>query len=93
MNYFLNQKTKKNILKAFKTNNIKNNKNNENINASLQENSNETYRICLNKALKLLDHVFYSLSLNKKIGKLISLSKKERREAHLDSLFASYLIC
>ena len=38
MNYFLNQKTKKNILKAFKTNNIKNNKNNENINASFKEN-------------------------------------------------------
>ena len=50
MNYFLNQKTKKNILKAFKTNNIKNNKNNENINTSIQENLNETKISCLNKA-------------------------------------------
>ena len=42
MNYFLNQKKKKNILIAFKTNNIKNNKDNENINTSLQENLNAT---------------------------------------------------
>ena len=93
MNYFLNQKTKKNILKAFKTNNksdiyvpnnykdsnadilskildsneefspnspsnlkiyqnemndIKNNKNNENINTSIQEKLNETKISCLN---------------------------------------------
>ena len=33
---------------VFTKNNIKNNKNNENINASLQENSNETYKSCLN---------------------------------------------
>ena len=135
-----NQKKKKNILKAFKTNNksdiyvpnnykdsnadilskildsneefspnspsnlkiyqnemndIKNNKNNENenINTSSQENSNETYINCLNEALKLLDPVFESLSLNEKIEKLISLSKDERREARLGSLIALYLIC
>ena len=135
-----NQKKKKNILKAFKTNNksdiyvpnnykdsnadilskildsneefspnspsnlkiyqnemndIKNNKNNENenINTSSQENSNETYINCLNEALKLLDPVFESLSLNEKIEKLISLSKDERREARLDSFVDLYLIC
>ena len=36
------------------------------INTSLQENSNETYISRLNEALKLLDHAFKSLSLNKK---------------------------
>ena len=93
MNYFLNQKTKKNILKAFKTNNIKNNKNNENINTSIQENLSETNISCLNEALKLLDHIFESLSLNKKIEKLISLNKDERREARLGSFVDLYLIC
>ena len=63
-------------------NDIKNNKNNENenINTSSQENSNETYINCLNEALKLLDPVFESLSLNEKIEKLISLSKDEEEK-------------
>ena len=73
-------------------NDIKNNKNNENenINTSSQENSNETYINCLNESMKLLDPVFESLSLNEKIEKLISLSKDETREAYLDSFVALY---
>ena len=43
--------------------------------------------------MKLLNHVFESLSLNKKIEKLISLNKDERREARLGSFVDLYLIC
>ena len=43
--------------------------------------------------MKLLNHVFESLSLNKKIEKLISLNKDQRREARLGSFVDLYLIC